>query len=155
MATTTGSFQFYNTFREYMADGTIDLDTDTFNITLHTVTYGALDTTHLDAHSVYADLTNELATANGYDVLGQALTGVTWARVGALMTFDCIDPLWNIITADVVARYFIIRKVGTANAIVDPLVGIGYLDNTPLDVTTTPGNLLTVAINASGLFTLG
>lgn len=154
MAQTTGSFKLYNSFKEYMADGTIDLDSDTFKVTLHTSAYGALDTTHLDDDAVYADVTNELSTANGYTNGGQTLTGVTWVRSGATVTFDCADPVWSISGGSVTARYFIIRKVGTANSITDPLVGVGYLDNTPADVTTTTGNTLTIAINASGLFAL-
>lgn len=153
MATTTGTFNFYNTFREYLADGTIDADTDTFNVTLHTSTYGAVDTTHLEDDSIYTDVTNELATANGYTNGGQALASVTWTRSTVTVTFNSADPVWNIVTGNVVARYFIIRKVGTANGIVDPLVAVGYLDNTPADVTTTPGNDLTIQVNGAGWFT--
>lgn len=155
MTATTGSFQFYDSFREYLGDGTIDLDTDVFKVSLHTVAYGALDTTNLSTDTVYADLTNELATANGYTNGGLALSGVTWVKSGVIATFDCDDPIWNIVTADVVARYFVVRKFSTtANGIVEPLVGVGYLDNTPLDVTTIPGKALTLTINASGLFRL-
>ena len=56
------SITFYQSFREYMSDGTIDLDTDSFKVTLHTSTY----TPNAGTHTVYADLTNELSTASGY-----------------------------------------------------------------------------------------
>lgn len=153
MATTTGSFKLYDSFLEYVADGTIDLDSDTFKVTLHTSSYGALDTTHLSDDSVYADVTNELSTANGYTNGGETLTSVTWIRSGATTTLDCADPTWTISGGSVVARYFIIRKSGTANSITDPLVGVGYLDSSPADVTTTTGNTLTITINAAGLLT--
>jgi hypothetical protein len=155
MAVTNGSFKFYNSFREYLCDSTIDLDTDTFKITLHTSTYGALDTTHIDDHAVYADLTNELATANGYTNGGLTLTGVTWARTGATVAFDSADPSWTITGSSITARYYVIRKVGTANGITDPLVAVGYLDSTPVDVTVAAGSDLTILVDAAGWFTLG
>jgi hypothetical protein len=155
MAVTSGSFKFYNSFREYALDGTIDLDNDTFKVTLHTSTYGALDTTHIGDHTVYADLTNELATANGYTNGGLALTGVTWVRTGATVAFDSDDPVWTITGSSITARYYVIRKVGTANGIIDPLVAVGYLDSTPVDVTVAAGSDLTILVDAAGWFTLG
>lgn len=153
MATTTGSFKLYNSFLEYVADGTIDLDTDTFKATLHTSSYGATDETHLNDDAVYADVDNELATNYGYTNGGLTLTNVTWTRATATVTFDCDNPAWSVSGGTVTARYFIIRKSGTVNGVTDPLVGIGYLDNTPADVATTTGNTLTININVSGLFT--
>lgn len=46
---------FYNSFKEYIADGTIDLDTDTFKVTLHTSSYTPSATTH----TIYSDLTKD------------------------------------------------------------------------------------------------
>lgn len=143
------SITFYNSFREYIADGTIDLDTDTFKVTLHTSTY-----TPSAAHTVYADLTNELATANGYTNGGVALSSVTWGHTSGTATFDAADTTWTASGGSIVARYAVIRKDGTANAIVSPLVAYVLLDTTPADVTTTTGNTLTLAWNASGIFTI-
>ena len=55
------SLTFYNSFREYVADGTIDLDTHTFKAMLVASGY-----TPSTAHTVKTDVTNELSTANGY-----------------------------------------------------------------------------------------
>lgn len=153
MATTTGSFKLYYSFTKYIADGTIDLDTDTFNVTLHTASYGSVDTTHQNDHTVYANLTNELTTANGYTAGGQALAGVTFTRSVNVSTFKCTSPSWTVATANLVAYYFIIRKVGTANGITDPLVGVGYLDATGNSVATVPGDSLTIS-TASGIFNI-
>lgn len=146
----TASITFYDSFREYVADGTIDLDTDTFKVTLHTSTY----TPNASTHTVYADLTNELSTAFGYTNGGATLGSVTWGHSGGAATFDAADTTWTASGGSIVARYAVIRKSGTANAIVDALVAYVLLDTTPADVTTTDTNTLTLAWNASGIFTL-
>jgi hypothetical protein len=143
------SITFYESFREYLGDGTIDLDTDTFKVTLHTSTY----TPNAGTHTVYADLTNELSTANGYTNGGAALATVAWTRSGATVTFNADDTIWTASGGSIVARYAVIRKDGTANAIVSPLIAYILLDTTPADVTATTGNTLTLQWNASGIFT--
>ena len=146
----TASITFYQSFREYVADGTIDLDTDTFTVSLHASTY----TPNASTHTVYADLTNELSTANGYTNGGANLTSVTWNRSGGTVTFDAADTVWTASGGSIVARHAVLRKNGTANSIVSPLVAYILLDTTPADVTTTAGNTLTLVWNASGIFTL-
>ena len=136
---------FYQSFREYMADGTIDLDTDTFKVTLHSSTY----TPNAGTHTVFADLTNELSTAGGYTNGGQALGSVTWNRSGATVTFDAADTEWTVSGGSIgPARYAAIWKDGTANAIVKPLVA--YIDF-GTDETATAGTFK-LTWNASGIF---
>jgi hypothetical protein len=53
-----------------------------------------------------------------------------------------------------VARYAVIYVDATVNSIVKPLLCVSLLDTAPANVTATNGNTLTVAINASGVFTL-
>lgn len=144
------SITLYQSFAEYIADGTIDMDTDTFKVTLHTSSY----TPSASTHTVYADLTNELSTANGYTNGGGTLASVTWNRSGGTVTFDAADFVWTASGGSITARYAVIRKDGTANAIVSPLVAYILLDTTPADVTATTGNTFTLQWNASGIFTL-
>lgn len=146
----TASITVYQSFAEYIADGTIDLDTDTFKVTLHSSSY----TPSASTHTVYADLTNELSTANGYTNGGGTLASVTWTRSGGTATFDAADFVWTASGGSITARYAVIRKDGTANAIVSPLVAYILLDTTPADVTATAGNTFTLQWNASGIFTL-
>ena len=122
-----GTFTLYNGVSEYLGDGTVDMDNDTFNITLHTSTY-----TPAGTQDAYANLTNELGTANGYTAGGAALTTVTWTRATGVTKFD------------IVARYAVIRST-TA----DKLIGYYLLDDTPADLTATDGNTFTVGPNAS------
>lgn len=150
MSTTNGTVVLFNSFREYVADGTIDLDTDTFKVML-TTSSQALSAS---GQTVKADLTNEVANANGYTSGGITLTGVTWNRSGGTVTFDSDDPLWTASGGSITARYCVLYKSGTANAVTNPLVGYALLDSTPADVVATDGSPLKIILPASGWFTL-
>jgi hypothetical protein len=127
----------------------VDLDTGlTVNVSLHTSSY----TPNQDTHAVFADVTNQLSTANGYTSGGQALGSMTWTRSGAIATFDAADTVWTASGGSIVARFAVIRVVGTLDTLVDPLIAWVLLDDTPADVTTTTGNTLTLQWNASGIF---
>ena len=55
----TASISFYNSFRKYMADGTIDLDTDTFKVTLFPVVVaGVNEPVALAGNPVTANVTD-------------------------------------------------------------------------------------------------
>ncbi|MEO7836209.1 MAG: hypothetical protein ABIS21_01045 [Acidimicrobiales bacterium] len=58
------------------------------------------------------------------------------------------DPVWTASGGSIVARYAVIYEVAGR------VLCYALLDSTPADVTATTGNTLTVAANASGLFTL-
>lgn len=140
----TGTFTLYNGIAEYLGDGTVDLDNDTFNISLHTSAY-APD----GDHDSFADATNELPTANGYTAGGEILAAVTWSEAGGVATFDSDDVVWTAAGGSITARYAVIRSV-TANK----LLGYYLLDDTPADLTATDTNTLTVGPSAaSGWFT--
>lgn len=140
------SITLYQSVAEYLADGTIDLDTDTFKVSLHTSSY----TPNAATQSVYSDLTNELSTANGYTSGGATLGSVTWNRSGGTATLDAADTQWTASSAGITARYAVIRKDGGTN----PLIAYILLDTTPADVSVTAGNTLTLQWNGSGILTL-
>lgn len=146
----TASITFFQSFRKWIADGTFDLDAGTFKVSLHSSSY----TPNAATQSVGADLTNELATANGYTAGGATLGSVTWVQAGGTVTWDAADTAWSAAGGSLVARYAVIRAVGTLNGRVDPLVAYILLDITPADVTTTTGNTLTLQWNGSGIFAL-
>lgn len=146
---TANALAFYDSFIEYMADGTIDLDTHTFKVILVTSTY----TPSASTHTVYADITNELSTANGYTNGGQALGTVTWSQTGGTATFDAADTVWTASGGSITARYAVIYD-DTPTSPADPLVGYILLDNSPADVTATDGNTFTLQWNGSGIFTV-
>jgi hypothetical protein len=148
-----GKWKVYELSKKYLSDGTFDLD-DTTNWKMALF----LSTSNCDTLSVgtavYGDLTNEHANANGYLTGGVAITGVTWTRSGATITFDIDNATWTAAGGSIVARFAVIYKNATVNSIVKPLLCVCLLDTTPANVTATDGNTLTIAINASGVFTL-
>lgn len=144
----SSSITRYTSLSKHVADGTINLVSDTFNVVLLTSSYTPSSTTH----RVYADLTNELSTANGYTNGGQALTSVSFNQSGTTSTWTAANPSWTATGGSIVAHYAVIYKVGTVGSVVNPLIAYILLDTTPTDVTTTSGNVLTITWNASGIF---
>jgi hypothetical protein len=127
------------------------LPSGTFKITLHTSTY-----TFSAAHSVYADLTNELSTANGYTSGGATLANVVLSLTTTNdAKFDADDVVWTASGGSIpVWRRAVIRRVGTVNALVDPLICSILGDTTPADIpATTDTNTLTIAFAAGGIIT--
>jgi hypothetical protein len=141
----TGTIQFYNSFLEYLGDGTIDLDTHTFKLKLVTSSY-----TFSAAHTVVADLTNEVS-GGGY--AEATLDSVTWTRSSGVVTFDCADEVFTASGGNFTARRWVLYD-DTPTSPADPLIASGLLNNADADVTVTDGNTLTWAPNASGIFTL-
>jgi hypothetical protein len=136
-----GAWTFTNAGRKKLLDGTFDLDSDTFKMALF------LSTSNIGAGSTtYAGLTNEHANANGYTTGGKTLTMSVSGTT--TVTVDCDDQVWTASSGDIVARYAVIYESG------GDVLCYCLLDDTPQNVTATDGNTLTVAINASGIFTL-
>jgi len=137
-----GNWTFVNTSRTNLLNGTFDLDSDTWKMALFqsTSNIGAGSTT-------YAGLTNEVANANGYTTGGQSVT-LTLSGTTTVTVDVQTDPVWTASGGSITARYAVIYEVG-GNVLCYCL-----LDSTPADVTATDGNTLTVAANASGVFTI-
>jgi hypothetical protein len=122
---------------------------NSFKWTLHTSTY----TPSVSGNEVYADLTNELSTANGYTNGGLALANDAVTLSAGVVKFTGDAAVWTAAGGSIPAwRTAVLRAVGTLNGKVDPLVGYFLGDSTPADVpATTTGNTLTITPNASGV----
>jgi hypothetical protein len=149
-----GKWKLYESALEYLADGTHDLDNASLGYKMALFLSAGNANTLSVGTGVYGDLTSEHANANGYTTGGQALTGEVWTHSGSVVTFDCDNVVWTASTGSIVARYAVIYVDATVNSIVKPLLCVSLLDTAPANVTATDGNTLTVAINASGVFTL-
>jgi hypothetical protein len=136
-----GTFTLYDSVAELIADGSIDLDTDTFKIVLLTSSY-----TPSQAHDELADLTGQLSTANGYTSGGGTLTGVTWSQTSGVATFDSDAFVWTASGGSIVARYAVIYDDTSTG---DKLIGYLLLDTAPADLTATAGNTFTVGPHAT------
>ena len=144
----SSNWRLYNSAKEYIGDGTIDLDSDTFNIILCNSSSNAatLSTT------TYGGLTGELATASGYTQTGLALT-TTWTNSSGTLTFDATsDVSWLANGGDLGAYYAVILDDTATN---DELVCYSLLDTTPSLVTASDGYPFNIAFSASGIFTVG
>lgn len=124
----------------------------TFKITLHTSTWSPNNATD----EVFADVTNELSTGNGYTAGGITLSSVTLNQTSGTVKFDSADPVWTASGGSIPAwRRAVIRAVGTINGKVDPIVAHCLGDSSPADVpATSDGNTLTIQMNASGILTI-
>ena len=137
-----GTWTFPNSARTDLLNGTFDLDTDTWKCALF------LSTSNLGAASTtYAAVTNEHANANGYTTGGIAIT-LTLAGTTTVTVDIATDPVWTASGGSITARFAAIYEVAGR------VLCYCLLDSAPADVTATAGNTLTVAANASGVFTL-
>jgi len=137
-----GPWIFTNTGRTSLLNGTFDIDTDTFRMALF------LSTSNIGAASTtFAGLTNEHANANGYTSAG-IVVALTLGGTTTVTVDVTTDPVWTASGGSIVARFAVIYEVG-GNVLCYCL-----LDDAPADVTATSGNTLTVAISASGVFSL-
>lgn len=137
-----GAWTFPNGARTKLLDGTFDIDTDTWKEALF------LSTSNLGTGTTtFAGVTNEHAAANGYTAGGIAIT-LTLSGTTTVTVDISTDPVWTASGGSITARFAAIYEVG-GNVLCYCL-----LDSTPADVTATTGNTLTVAANASGVFTL-
>jgi hypothetical protein len=130
----------FNDFLEKMADGTHDMDNDTFYIMLLTDSY-TIDKTD----TVLADISGEVANGDGYTTGGKALTNVTWSQSSGTLTFDADDPSWSAST--ITSRYAVIYNYTATNKNLVCLKDFGS------NKTSTNG-AFTINFNASGIFTI-
>ena len=138
-----GNWTFPDGVRTRLLNGTFDLDTDTFLMALFlsTSNIGAATTT-------YAGVTNEHANANGYTTGGISMGALTLAGTTTVTVDDPADAVWTASGGSITARFAVIYESA------GDVLCYALLDSTPADVTATTGNTLTVALNASGIFTL-
>jgi hypothetical protein len=142
-----GNWIVFNIAKKKLADGTFDLDSQTFKMAL-TTSAQALDATFAGTSTDcrYADLTAEVASGGGYTTGGKTLTA-TWTRATGTITFDVDDQAWT--SSTITAKYAVIYLT-TGNA---DLLCVVDLDTGGGSVSTTAGTL-SITINASGVFTL-
>lgn len=139
------TFTFFDDFKGFLGDGTIDLDTHTFKVVLtNTAPVVATD-------SVLADIT-QIANGNGYTTGGVTLSSVTWAETGAgtgIWRWNAADFSWTASGGPIATfRYPVFYDDTSASDVL-----VGYLDyGAALDITD--GNIFTVDIGASGIFEL-
>lgn len=149
------AWKVYNKTKEWIGDGTIDLDAGDayFSVILATSSY-----TPALTHSTYADVsTNEVANGNGYTTGGDFPGSVTWTESSGTVTFDSADPSWTASGGSITARYAVLVHVAAGSGVpqsTDKIMAYTLLDNSPADVVAADGAALTIALAAGGYFTV-
>ena len=141
------TFTFFDEFKKYLGDGTIDLDTHTFKWML---TNTAPNT---GTNTVKADIT-EISAGNGYTAGGATAGSVTWTETGAgsgIWQFACADVVFTASGGSIGPARYAVLYDDTPTSPADPLVGLlDYGTN----FTITDTNSLTLDVGANGVFRL-
>lgn len=148
-----GAFTFFNKFREYVADGTIDLDTDSFDV--HYV--GSANSLSAAFGSTLAALTDECASGNGYTHGGDAVAAVTWSSPNSAgeLVFDGSIPILTASGGSIAGvKYAVVvaRTGASAADSANKLVLFSRL--TTSEFTLADGSTLTVTVPSGGFFNL-
>lgn len=144
------SINFYDKFKEYFGDGTIDLDTDVFRAMLMNSSH-----TFAPANTVRTDVSaNQISNGNGYTQAtgggtGKSIGTVTWGETSGTVTFDTPDVSWTASGGTIDATDLV---VFSDDAATDELCWSVDFDvnTTPLSAGDNTDFLITV--NASGWF---
>jgi hypothetical protein len=140
------TISIYDSFKEYLGDGTIDLDGHTFKVMLlgNAASFDA-------GHSVLASVSgNQIAAGSGYAAGGAALTGVSWGQTGGTATFDADDVTWTA-SGGAITAYKAAIYDDTPTSPADPLVA--FIDFGGVQ-TANDGAQFKLIWNAAGIFTL-
>lgn len=146
-----GKWKVYDLTKLNLGKAVFDLTAGTYNMALFLSTSNA---NTLSGSQALADLTNQVANANGYVTGGVALTGVTYTNAAGVETFTSGNGLWTAAGGAITARFAVIYKVGTFGGVVNPILAVCLLDTAPSDVSVADGQQFQVSINAGGIWTL-
>lgn len=133
-------------------DKKIDYVTDDIAHTLHTVGY----VPNQDTHDFFDDLTNQLATANGYTAEDGTGTGLlAGGKVNSntlnVVKFDANDPAWTFTGAGNTARILVASDVTTNVTTTDPLL---WWSDFGANETASGGGTFTYVYAAGGAATI-
>ena len=143
-----GKWKMYEAAKLALANGEIDFDNHSFKINLYLSTSNC---NTLSGHDQLSDLTNQVATANGYTQDTKAITITTANSSGTITIDETTNPVWTASGGSITARFAVIYD----DTHVDDIpVYVCLLDTASADVTATDGNTFTINQHASGLVTL-
>lgn len=129
----------YNRALELWARGSIDFDTDTFRVSLHSASYAE----NKDTHDFFDDVTNEV-TGPGYTAGGNTVTvTVTLDTAADRLDITLGGTTWP--SSTITARKAVYRKARGGAASADELIAVNDFGS---DVVTSSG---TFTLNASTL----
>ena len=127
-----GTWKWYGTAIEKLAEGSIDLDTDTFKLMLTTSTY----TPNQDTHDFRDDVTNEVGNSGTYAAGGATLGSGTFAYDAGSNEYRIAWASPAFTSATITARTAVIYKSRGGASSADEL--LAYCTESG-DVTSTAG----------------
>ena len=143
------NWQIFDSAKEKIGDGTVDLDTHSFKVALWTSTTPPGQTD--DSYTTVAATGGEVANGSGYTTGGWPVTGVTWVEAAGTVTFDMDNPTWTMSGASLTCRYAVLYDDSDASK---SLIAESLLNNTPGDIVIADGDTLEIQIAAGGVFTV-
>lgn len=142
-----GNWIVFDSAKASIGNGTMDLDSHVLKCMLTTASY----TPNRATQTVKADVTNELAAANGYVAGGLALSGVVFTQTAGVAKLDANDIIWSATPGALTARIAVIYDDTVASP-VKPLICYCILDTA--DVTAPAGQNFAIILSASGILNL-
>lgn len=143
-----GAWTFYNIAKKKLMDGSMDLDTNTFRMSLYTSASNAATLTL----STRTSVTTEVTEAFGYSSSGKPLASITWG-VGASATewrWNCAAIVWTAAGGSIASVKFAV--IWQSSGVADKLLCFSQLSTTQFTITS--GNTLTITPSANGIFEL-
>ena len=155
MATTTGTCTVFDAVKNWLGDNSVDLSSNTFGIMLLDDTLNAGAGPDRSTAQFVSDIVSAEVSGGGY--ARKTFSGSWTASGGAngQMMLDAADQSWSVSGSNLVARYWVLYDETPGTDATRNLLAFGLLDDNDADVTTTPGNTLTLNVNALGFFTVG
>jgi hypothetical protein len=141
-----GAWTFYNIAKKKLADGSIDLDTNTFRMSLYTSASNAGTLTL----STRTSVTNEVTEQFGYSSSGKPLASITWAAGASAKVYrwNAAAIVWTAAGGSISGVKFAV--IWQSSGVIDKLLCFSQLSTAAFNITT--GNTLTITPSASGIF---
>lgn len=127
---------------EYIGDGSIDLDDDTFIFAMLNATH-----TYSAANDALADVSANEISGNGYS---RDTVAPTWVESSGTVTFDTADPTFSASGGPIAATDGVLFDDTPTTPVADPLIVDIDFDG---EQSAGDGTDFIVAVNASGWFT--
>ena len=123
----SATIELYNSFRQCLADGTIDLKNGSVYLALLASTYSK----NLNTHHVWGDVSAyEVSNGNGYTSGGAALANKAVTYASAVAKWDADDVTWASLTKTF--QYGVLYVNATVNGVVKPLIALVTFGASPI-----------------------
>lgn len=149
-----GTWLIFNTAKKKIGNGTINLSSTPLRLALFNSASNLKTSASALPRGIYNSLTEEVASGNGYALLGKAISGETWGSGASAMQykFDATDVVFTASGGTIPnIKYAVIFASNATSASRHLLC---FVTLTASQFTLGTGNTLTIQHAATGIFTL-